>query len=110
MMKTTPQNISPILQELQEALRNFYGDRLSNLILFGSQARHESTADSDIDILLILKGKISPGDEILRLGTLKTDLNLKYNELISIVPVSETDYKNRPTPLLENIRREGILL
>lgn len=41
----------------------FYGDRLSNLILFGSQARHESTADSDIDILLILKGEISPGDE-----------------------------------------------
>jgi predicted nucleotidyltransferase len=110
MMKTTPQNISPILQELQEALRNFYGDRLSNLILFGSQARHESTVGSDIDILLILKCEISPGDEILRLSALKTDLNLKYNELIAIVPVSETDYKNRPTPLLENIRREGILL
>jgi predicted nucleotidyltransferase len=110
MMKSTPQNISPILQELRQSLMNFYGDRFSNLILFGSQARHESTADSDIDILLILKGEISPGDEILRLSVLKTDLNLKYNELISILPVSETDYKSRPTPLLENIRREGILL
>ena len=110
IMKTVPQDISLVLEELQQALINFYGDRLSKLILFGSQARHESTADSDIDILLILKGEISPGDEILRLSVLKTDLNLKYNELISIVPVSETDYKSRPTPLLENIRREGILL
>ena len=109
-MKTAPHHIQPILQELQQTLKNFYGDRLSNLILFGSQARHESTPDSDIDILLILKGEISPGDEILRLSALKTDLNLKYDELISIVPVSETDYQHRPTPLLENIRREGILL
>jgi uncharacterized protein len=58
----------------------------------------------------MLQDPISPGDEILRVSALKTDLNLKYDELISVTPISESDYQTRSTPLLENIRREGIIL
>jgi uncharacterized protein len=99
-----------LLQELNQTLRMFYGDRLTNVILFGSHARREATEDSDIDILIVLQDPISPGDEILRVSALKTDLNLKYDELISVTPISESDYQTRSTPLLENIRREGIIL
>ncbi len=99
-----------LLQELRQTLLMFYGDRLTNVILFGSHARREATEDSDIDILIVLQDPISPGDEILRVSALKTDLNLKYDELISVTPISESDYQTRSTPLLENIRREGIIL
>jgi uncharacterized protein len=99
-----------LLQELHQRLCMFYGDRLTNVILFGSHARREATEDSDIDILIVLQDPISPGDEILRVSALKTDLNLKYDELISVTPISESDYQTRSTPLLENIRREGIIL
>ena len=102
--------INLLLQELHQTLKVFYGDRLTNLILFGSHARRDATEDSDIDILIVLKDPISPGDEILRISALKTDLNLKYDELISVTPISEIDYQTRSTPLLENIRREGIIL
>jgi len=102
--------INLLLQELHQSLKNFYGDRLTHLVLFGSQARRDATEDSDIDILLVLKAPISPGDEIFRLSAIKTDLNLKYDELISIIPISEIDYQTRSTPLLDNIRREGIVL
>jgi uncharacterized protein len=99
-----------LLQDLHQTLRMFYGDRLTNVILFGSHARREATEDSDIDILIVLQDLISPGDEILQVSALKTDLNLKYDELISVTPISERDYQTRSTPLLENIRREGIIL
>lgn len=110
MLTLTNAKLNPLLQELHHALRQLYGDRLVNLILFGSYARNEATADSDIDVMVVVKGMISPGDEILRMGGIKTELNLKYDELISVIPISETDYHQRNTPLLENVRREGIAL
>lgn len=35
-------------------MRGRFGERLSDNVLFGSKARVESTADSDIDVLVIL--------------------------------------------------------
>ena len=110
MLTLHPPKINLLLQELHQTLKVFYGDRLTNLILFGSHARRDATEDSDIDILIVLQDSVSPGDEILRISALKTDLNLKYDELISVTPISEIDYQTRSTPLLENIRREGIIL
>ncbi|NJN90960.1 MAG: nucleotidyltransferase domain-containing protein [Leptolyngbyaceae cyanobacterium SL_5_14] len=69
--------LSHVMQDLRHALTKLYGDRLVKLILFGSHARHEATADSDIDVMVVLEGNISPGDEILRMGAVKTELNLK---------------------------------
>ena len=37
--------IKPILDELREALAAHYGERLSKLVLFGSQARGDAEAD-----------------------------------------------------------------
>jgi uncharacterized protein len=76
----------------------------------GSHARRNASEDSDIDILIVLQDSVSPGDEILRISTLKTDLNLKRGELISVTPISEIDYQTRSTLLLENICREGTIL
>jgi hypothetical protein len=35
---------------------------------------------------------------------------LKYDELISIIPISQPDYQARLTPFLHNVRRDGIVL
>jgi uncharacterized protein len=107
-MLTDNATLNSLMQELRQALSELYGDRLINLILFGSHARNQATAASDIDVMVVLKGAISPGDEIFRMSTLKTELNLKYDELISVIPISEADYQKRLTPLLENVRHEGI--
>jgi uncharacterized protein len=105
-----PSKLNPLCQDLRQALTQLYGERLIQLILFGSYARQDATADSDIDIMLVLQDTISPGDEILRISALKTALNLKYDELISINPISQQDYQTRLTPFLQNVRREGIVL
>lgn len=102
--------LDKVITEFRQELERLYGDRLIKLVLYGSQARGDTNSNSDIDIMVILKSPVSPGDEIFRMGEIKNQLNLKYDELISVLPISEEDFLQKQTPLLDNIRREGIVL
>ena len=97
----------PVLK-LRSELERLYGKRLKQLVLYGSYARGTQTPESDIDVAVILEGEVRPGREIDRMIDTITDLNLEFASLISVVPVSEADYSNRHSPLLNNLRREGI--
>jgi predicted nucleotidyltransferase len=101
-------DIQPIIVEFKKEIKKIYENRLDKIILYGSWARGTATSDSDIDLLVVLKGEISPGREIDRMIDCITDLNLKYDTLISVVPVSAETYTTLDTPLLLNVRREGI--
>ena len=102
--------LNEIITELRQELTKLYGDQLKKLILYGSQARGDANEDSDIDLMIVLTHLTSPGDEIFRMGKIKNQLDLKYDQLISIFSISEKDFSDKKTPLLENIRREGISL
>ncbi len=97
-----------VLSELNQALRRLYGTRLRQVILYGSWARGDATDDSDIDIAIVLDGDVSPTLEIDRTAGVVFDLNLKHGVLISVYPVSEVDYRKVSSPLLLNLRREGV--
>ena len=94
--------------KLRTELERIYGKRLQHVILYGSYARGSQTPDSDIDVAVILDGEVKPGREIDRMIDTITDLSLEYATLISVVPVSAADYSNRHSPLLNNMRSEGI--
>ena len=94
--------------KLRDELRELYGARLQGVILYGSYARGTQTQQSDIDVAVILDGVVKPGLEIDRMNNAVTDLNLEYDTLISVYPVSSSDYRSRRSPLLINLRREGI--
>ena len=110
MKRKTQKNIIKILAELKRGLRQLYSDRLISIILYGSYARGEALKDSDIDVVVVLKGGVRPGREIDYMLDVVTDLNLKYNTLISICPVSENAFKTVKSPLILNVRQEGICL
>ena len=97
-----------ILNDLQSCLRAFYGERLNKIILYGSQARHDAEEGSDIDVLVVLNGNVNSGDEIVRTSKLISQLSLKYNTLISCTFVSSDRYLKEQSPLLLNVRREGV--
>ena len=44
--------LEKIITEFRQALEKIYGDKLINLVLYGSQARGDATEDSDILILI----------------------------------------------------------
>ena len=101
-------NLQTVLNEFKRELRGLYGERLKDVILFGSHARGEARFDSDIDVMVVLRGEVAPGREIDRMIDIITELNLEYSVLLSVVPVAEEIYLQRNSPLLLNVRREGI--
>ncbi len=100
--------IKEILKEFRKEIKKLYGKRLKDTILYGSWARGEATEGSDIDVLIVLEGKVTPGKEIDRMIDIITEINLKYGALISVYPVSEEDFPTVNSPLLINVRREGV--
>jgi uncharacterized protein len=102
--------LSLILTRLKQELTDLYGDRLHQLTLFGSQARGDAEPESDIDVLVVLKPPVNPGEEVKRTGKAIADLSLEYDVVISCLFMDETHYQTRNSPLLRNIRKEGVLL
>lgn len=100
--------IREILKEFREEIEKLYGKRLKSIILYGSWARGDATEDSDIDVLIVLEREVIPGKEIDRMIDIITDINLKHGVLISVYPISEEDYSTINSPLLINVRREGV--
>ena len=103
-------SITLILNELKRELQALYGDRLAYITLYGSQARNEATPDSDIDILVVLHGNIEPCTEISNTGEIVSKISLQYDTVVSCLFINEKEYLNHISPLLLNIRREGITL
>ena len=101
-------SIMKILREFKADLKKLYGNKLKDIILYGSYARVEENEDSDIDLAIILRGNILPLKEIDRMTEIACDIDLKYDTLLSIHPVSEDDFNSLMTPLSVNIRDEGI--
>lgn len=97
-----------ILAELRSLLETFYGERLMRMVLFGSQARGDAEPGSDIDVLVVLGGDVSPAEEIDRTSEILANLSLQFSEVISCVFMDEERFIHRNGPLLRNIRREGV--
>lgn len=102
--------IKNILTQLKRSLRLLYKDRFVSVILYGSYARNQADEDSDIDVAVVLKGRVTPGNEIDFMLDVITELSLKYNTLISVYPVSENAFHKRQSPIIMNVRAEGISL
>jgi uncharacterized protein len=97
-----------VLMELRRRLEALYGKRLVKLVLFGSQARGDANIDSDIDVLVVLKGNVNPFEEIERGGLVTAAVSLEQDVTISTVYVSENRYRTRASGLLANVRAEGV--
>ena len=102
--------ITAVLAELRRRFQQLYGDRLGAVVLFGSQARGDAELGSDIDVLVVLEGPVQPCLEVERSGSILTEVSLQFDELVSCIFVDLQDFERRNTPLLMNVRREGVLI
>jgi uncharacterized protein len=100
--------LKQILSELKSQLTTLYGERLEKLVLFGSQARGDAEPDSDIDVLVVLKGEVDDDLEIERTGSIMSQLSLRHSLVLSGVWVSVQEYESRRMPLVQAAHREGV--
>lgn len=105
--KANPQ-LQTILSQLRCDLEQLYGDRLVQILLYGSQARGEAGPDSDIDVLIILQDPVNPSLEIKRTSQAIANLCLEHDVLISRTFASAYQVDTERSPFFLNVRREGI--
>lgn len=103
-----PETIRQALNDLQAALKKRYGRNAPLLLLYGSYARGEAKGDSDIDVVFIYAKDILPGQEITSLRAILAELNLRYQALISVLPVSADQYEHSEQAFWKQVRREGV--
>jgi predicted nucleotidyltransferase len=101
-------NLRKILKQLKKELLQIYGENIDSIILYGSRARGDARADSDIDILVVLKNDFNYS-EMMRLSSkLVATLSLENEVVISRAFVKKADYEKLQIPFLMNVRREGV--
>jgi predicted nucleotidyltransferase len=103
-----PRNVKAALKELKQGLWSVYGRRLRGVYLYGSYARGDFDAKSDVDVLVVLGGPIEPGDEIARINDVATEICLKYDLVISTMPVARGEFDNDSQAFIEQVRDEVI--
>lgn len=107
-VKRTIKNIKDLLPKIRELLERIYGDRLMEVFLYGSFARNKAMKESDIDIAVVIRGRVNKTKEIDKIYDVLYDLMLETGELISVNPLSDEEIKNSIWPLYYHIRTEGI--
>jgi len=98
------------ISKFRGELGRLYGDRLVHAILFGSRARGDAGPESDIDVLVVLRGSVRPSEEIARTSPLRAELCLQHGLVFSCTYLSEDRFRRGQSPLLLNVRREGVPL
>ena len=104
------ENLQGTLAQLRGGFERLYGGRLAGMFLYGSRARGDQEPDSDVDVLVVLKGPVHPGEEIARTGEFLASLCLKNNNVVSCVFLSEERLQMERSPLLLNVRMEGVAI
>lgn len=108
-----PQRLNEILERYVGDVRRLYGCELRTVILYGSYARGDFTADSDIDIMILVD---LTDQEISEKGRLLSDITFEYNfdNDLEIMPiVKNLEHFNkwvRAYPFYYNIKKEGVEL
>ncbi len=97
-----------ILRAYRAGLTEALGNALDAVILYGSHARGEERAESDIDVLCVMRGALDYGEMIARTSALTARVSLEYGVVLSRAFVTRGEYETRQLPFLMNVRREGV--
>lgn len=99
-----------IIKKCKRALEEYYGSQFQGLLLYGSIARNQATASSDIDMLVLLSKPFDYFQELRRIADLIYPIQLESEQLISVKPAPVDEYQNGNIQLYRNAKREGVAL
>lgn len=108
-----PQSMISLIEQYIAEIKKIYGMHLRKIILYGSYARGDFKADSDIDIMILLD--ISDVDlkaYSQQLSYMTYDFNLDNDLDIKPIAKSEDHFRKWVVnyPFYANINKEGVVL
>jgi predicted nucleotidyltransferase len=94
----------------REALKAAYGERFGELVVYGSVARDQADVDSDLDLLVLLRGPFDYFKELRFITDLLYPIQLDSDRLLSAKPAGMDEYRNGRLQLYRNAMRDGVSL
>lgn len=103
-------DIEQLLHRIKNCLQDTYGDRLQGVVLYGSEARGEAEPDSDIDLLVLLKGPVQFGKDLRTNIDVLYDLQLEVIRPIHAMPVDVEIFRTGRYAVYRNAQKEGVFV
>jgi predicted nucleotidyltransferase len=92
----SPEELKIILNELIDRVRPVFGDKLKKVILFGSYARGDYDAESDVDLMFMInEDEADLGKYSENITDIVVDLDLKYDVVLATILQSEPKFCER---------------
>ena len=109
----TGEMIDNALKDLSKEAKDVYGNKLKEIILFGSCARGDYESDSDVDIMILLDVPAeSVPQEMSRISPVIHNLDQKYEYELLFAPIVQSydmfNYWLDVTPFYQAVRNEGV--
>lgn len=108
-----PQSIHDILKKYVEDVKKLYGNQLKTVILYGSYARGDYRADSDIDIMILVgmnEQEIKKEERRLSKVTFEYDFDYDLNIMPIVKNIDHFNKWLRAYPFYYNVKKEGVEL
>ena len=105
---STPPHVRAAIAEAKGRLEALYGDRLDRVILYGSRARGDARPDSDVDLLVVLRGAYEPYPEIRRTSMIRLEVGMRHDVALSLQPYNTEEVTTRTDSFIQNVVREGV--
>jgi len=99
-----------VARGVAEDLREVYGERLKNVVLYGSWARGDAHPESDIDLIVVLDEVHSRRGELERMNEVLWRHSLQNDTVVTELPISEAEFRDSDEPILVRARAEGLVV
>jgi len=108
--KTANGKKNKVALRVKRFLRDTYGNSVRQVILYGSYARGAANPDSDLDLLVVVDDSLKPFEVRKALDDMIFELLVEEHELVSVIVLPESFFKNYNSPFVLNVKDEGISL
>ena len=104
------ENLQEVFERMIPGFQTIFGNVLERIILYGSVARGTQTAESDVDIAVIVRRYTEDMHD--KMIDLTVDLELEYNKVLSVLLIDYDNFREWEDvlPFYKNMKKDGIML
>ena len=104
------ENLQEVFERMIPGFQTIFGNVLERIILYGSVARGTQTADSDVDIAVIVRRYTENMHD--KMIDLTVDMELEYNKVLSVLLIDYDNFREWEDvlPFYKNMKKDGIML